>query len=201
MDFVKSKIRLPEINEIQISHLRDGNVKLNKFLRNCAPSTLDMLAINNYSTVEIGIKSKFYIRSLSKVATIPTKIIYFNCIDFREKDLQLIIRAAHNTERIMFNYCSIHWSSNLDFGADLKYNTWFLSFQGWGSIHSSELTTYWISKPSWFSHIVDAIGRSGLRESLKRVNIAYNSSLDITKVQEMFDTKGMPHISAVLEYL
>ena len=123
-----------------------------------------------------------------------TKEIYFHWIDFRMEDLQSIIKAACKTERIVFNWCCIHWSSELDFDNCQNYNTQFLSFQQWGRVDYQERTTDWKTDPPCFQNIVNAISRWGLRFSLKRVSIAYNPTLDKSQVQALFNEKGMSNI-------
>ena len=128
-DCVSSKISLPDLRGIQIDHISDADADLANFLSNCTFACFQMLEVNRNANDFTGIKSKFYVDAFSEAATRIAKIVYFNCIDFSSKDLQTVVRAASNAEQIVFNLCSIHCSSGLDFGADLSYNTKFLSFQ------------------------------------------------------------------------
>ena len=198
-DCVTSRLRLPDLNRIRIDNISDADRDLASFLTNCTPVNLKLLTVNWDSNSNIGIKSKFYVDAFSGAAARTTKEVYFNCIDFSAKDLQTVIRAACNVERIVFNFCCIHCSSGLDFGADLSYSTKFLSFQGWGSTKTKERTTYWKDDPSKFSLIVDSIGNSGLKTSLQKLSIAYNHTLSVSKVQDELNAKGMSHISVVQE--
>ena len=119
--------------------------------------------------------------------------------EFSAAELQQFVRAFCNAERIVFHRCSVRCSSALDFGSKLKFNTNYLSFQLWGNTDFNELKTDWMSDPSCFSHIVDAIGSSGLRHSLAKLNIRLNSTLDKAKVEELLKAKGLAHISVVEE--
>ena len=199
-DLVASKLRIPDINKIRIESISDADENLAKFLSNCTPIHLRLLAINWKTNNFISIKSKFYIDAFSKAVASITKEVYFYCIDFRAKDLQTVVRSAHNAERIVFNFCDIHCSSGLDFGANLSYNTKFLSFQQWGSTGRKEKTTDWKTDSSKFSNIVDAIGNSGLRTSLEKLSIAGNPTLFKFKLQVELSAKNMSHISVVEEY-
>ena len=198
-DWVTSKIKLPNINGIRIESIPNSDASLAFFLSNCIPSRLCLLWINWFETSPIGIMSRFYIDSFSKAAANTIKEVYFQWINFTTEDLQTVIKAACNTERIVLRFCSIHCSSGLDFGSDLKYKTEFLSFHYWGSTDYKERTTDWKAEPSSFSYIVDAIGNSGLRSSLQKVSIYENKTLNPSKIQEEFNTKGMSHISVVEE--
>ena len=194
-----SKLRLPNLNGIRIEQISDEDADLASFLRDCTPTRLKLLAVNYIRNGTTGIKSKFYVDAFSEAAARTTKEVFFQCIDFSAEDLQTVVRAAHNAERIVFWFCDIHCTSGLDFWADLSYNTKFLSFQFWGSTTYKERTTDWKADPSKFSLIVDAIGSSGLRTSLKKLSIAFNETLIVSKVKEELSTKGMSHISVVEE--
>ena len=137
--------------------------------------------------------------SLLKAVSEVTKEVFIRLFEFSATDLQQLIKAACGVERIIIHCCSIHCSAKLDFGADTKYKTKFLSLQLSGNSNCKELTTDWIEDPQVFSNIVDAIGNSGLRDSLTKISIAFNDTLDKTKVLELFSAKGMPHISVVEE--
>ena len=128
-DCITSKLRLPDLKGIQMNYISDADADLSSFLSKCTPDRLRLLAVNYYTNGLKGIKSKFYIQAFSEAARRTTKEVYFKCIDFSAEDLQTVVRAAHNAERILFNFCCIHCSSGLDFGAGLSYNTKYLSFQ------------------------------------------------------------------------
>ena len=198
-DIETSYLRLPDIKRIKIENVSDSIINLSGFLANCTPNQLKFLCINNSSGVETPIKSKININSLSKAATAVNKEVYIRMYEFSAADLQQFVRAACKAERIIIQRCSVHCSSALDFESKLKYNTNFLSFQVWGDTYYKELKTDWKTDPSSFSHIVDAIGSSGLRHSLTKLSIGLNQNLDKTKVQELLNAKGMAHISVVLE--
>ena len=200
-DWVTSRLRLPDLNEVEIKYISDADEDLVSFLSDCTPAHLKLLVVNWCSKNSNGIKSRFYINVLSKAAAKTSKLVFLTCIDFSAEDLQTVVKSSCNAERIVFCFCSIHCSSSLDFGADLSYNTKLLSFQGWGCTSFIERTTDWKEDPSCFSLIVDAIGSSGLRASLQKLSIAANQTLSKSKVQEELNLKGMPHISVVEEYI
>ena len=173
-DCVASRLRLPDLNGIQIDYISSADADLASFLSDSTPARLKLLAVNCYAKSTIGIKSKFYVDAFSRTAARTTKEVYFVYINFSAEDLQTVVRAARNAERIVFCFCCIHCSSGLDFGTDLSYKTKFLSFQSWGHTGWKERTTDWKADPSKFSLIVDAIGSSGLKASLEKLSIAYN---------------------------
>ena len=198
-DCVTSKLRLPDLKGIRIERISDSDTDLARFLSDCIPTSLYLLAVNCWAKNYIKIKSKFYIDSFSEAARRTTKEVYFQCIDFSAEDLQTVVRAAHNAERIVFRQCCINSSSRFDFGADLSYNTKFLSFQWWGNTSCEEKAMDWDAEPLGFSLILDAIGSSGLRASLQKLSFAFNETLSVPKVQEELNAKGMSHIFVVQE--
>ena len=192
-------IKLPDLNGIQIDYISDTDENLASFLSYCTPVCLQKLKVNYWRNNLTWVKSKFYVDAFSQAAARTFKLVYFKCIDFRVEDLQTIIRAAHNAEQIEFHFCWIHCSSDLDFGADLSYNTKILDFRGWGDIGCKERTTDWITDPLSFSLIVDAISNSGLKASLQKLKIACNQTLSASNVQAELDMKDMSHISVFEE--
>ena len=196
-DCATSRLRLPDLYGVQINYISNADADLVNFLRNCTPTRLQLLTINYGANNYIGIKSKFYVDAFSVAAGRTTKEVCISCIDFSEEDLQTVVRAARNAERIVFWFCDIHCSSGLDFGADLIYNTKFLSFQGWGDTSHKERTTDWKADPSKFSLIVDAIGRSGLKASLRKLSIYSNQTLSAFKVKKELRAMGISHIIVI----
>ena len=198
---MSTKLRLPDLSGIQVDYISDADEGLANFLELCTPAHIKLLTINYSPNSSIWINSKYYINAFSEAAARTTKEVYFSCIDFSAEDLQTVVRAAHNAERIVFWFCCIHCSPGLDFGTDLNYKTKFLSFQQWGSKYFDNRTTDWKEDPSSFSLIVGAIDSSGLRASLQKLSIAYNETLSASKVQEELNSKGMSHISVVQEWV
>ena len=198
-DIETSNLTLPDIKRIRIDYVSDSDADLSSFLSNCIPNQFKFLCINNPTNNSTSIKSKIDIKSISKAVAAVTKEIHIRLYEFSAADLQQFVRAACNAERIVIQRCSVHCSSSLDFGSKIKYNTSFLSFQSWGDNSYKELTTNWITDPSCFSNIVDAIGGSGLRHSLTKLGIGSNPTLDKAKVQGLLNAKWMTHISVVTE--
>ena len=194
-----SKFRLPDIKRIKINNISDSDTDLVDSFLSLTPDRLKILYIQHSITLGTPINYKLDINSLSKAVAAVTKEIYISCIEFSVADLQQLIRAACNAEQIVIYLCSVHCSSALDFGATIKYKTNFLGFDYWGRTSCKELTTDWKADPSCFSHIVDAIGSSGLRHSLTKLGIYENQTLKKQEVQELLDEKGMGHIEVVEE--
>ena len=174
-DFLASNLKLPYLKGIQINYILDANAdfEIARFIRDYISNHLSLLAINWDRNYYCGINSKLYINAFSKAVSKISKEIFFACFVFNANDLQSIVKAAHNIERIIFCNFDIQCSPGLNFGADLIYNTKCLSFQWWGTTTHNERKSDWKADPSFFSLIIDAIGSSGLRTSLEKIDIAW----------------------------
>ena len=72
-----------------------------------------------------------------------------------------------------------------------------MGFAECGRTDIKERKSDWKSTPSCFKNIVEAISKSGLRDSLEEVDIYYNQTLKKDEVQAMFNELEMSHISVV----
>ena len=192
-----SKIRLPNIRRISIAYISDKNKELNSFFQNWVPSKLDFLWINYPFNTTTGTKMDFYIDSISKAIKSVSKEIYLRCFEIKEPELEQIIKSASNWERLIFYFSDIHCSKKLDFGVSDKCKIKFLGFGECGRTDSPHRKSDWITTPSCFKNIVEAISKSGLKDSLKQVDIVYNKTLKKDEVQIMFNELGMSHISVI----
>ena len=198
-DLGSSKLRLPNIRRIQIDRISDGNKELNSFFQNWVPSKIELLSVNYPKNTPTGIKMDFYIDSISKAIKSASKEIFLNCFEIKEAELEQIIKSASNWERLILCYCDIHCSKKLDFSGSNKCKIKFLGFGECGHTSYEDRKTDWKSTPSSFKNIVEAISKSGLKDSLQQVDIRYNDTLKKDEVQAMFNELGMPHISVVEE--
>ena len=196
-DLGSSKLRLPNIRRIRIDRISDGDKELNSFFQNWVPSKLDLLWVNHNYNTDTGIKMDFYIDSIPKAIKSVSKEIYLRCFEIKETELEQIIKSSSDWERLMLDYWDIHCSKKLDFGVSAKYKIKFLGFAECGYTGSKDRKTDWISTPSCFKNIVEAISKSGLRDSLQQVDIIYNTTLKKDEIQVMFNELGMSHISVV----
>ena len=127
--------------------------------------------------------------------------MYLEMLEFREEELEQIVKASCNAERLMFNRCEFYCTTALDFGSAFKYKTKILSLQIWKYTSSSKRMPDIFSSPACFDKIVEAISKSGLRDSLQTINIYNNHSPSAEKLQKMLNKKGMPHITVEDKYL
>ena len=196
-DLGSSKLKLPNIRKIQIDNISDGNKELNSFFQNWVPSKIDLLSVNYYWYTSTGIKMDFFIDSISKAIKSVSKEIYLSCFVMKEVELEQIIKSSSNWERLIIRYSDIHCSKKLDFSVSDKYKIKFLSFYNCGNTDYKARKSDWKTTPSSFKNIVEAISKSGLKDSLEQVDIAWNQTLKRDEVQAMFNELGMSHISVV----
>ena len=200
-DCMTSRLRLPDLNGILVDNITysnsDSKSDLANFLSNCTPAKLKLFLFDWDSGRRTRIYSRFYFNAFSEAARRATIEVNFRGIRFSAKDLQTVVRAACNAEGIVFQWCNIHCSSGVDFGANLRYNTKYLRFCAWKFISYKKRMKGWKEDQSRISLIVDAIGSSGLKASLEEFNIDKTQSLSYYKVQEQLKAKGMSHISVI----
>ena len=121
-----------------------------------------------------GVNINFYIDTLCKTLKIVTCEVYIWCLILTASDLEKIVKASSNSERLVIRFWDISCSTALNFTTSDKYNTKFLSFSSWGNCNKS---SGFKSVPSSFENIVEAIAKSGLMVSLQTLEI-WNTGLD-----------------------
>ena len=197
----KAKLRLPNFRAVTIGSVSYKDADLVNFLDDCTPIQLKFLRFNLLPFSSTATKVKFYMKTLPKLVRATTDEVYLWYLEFSEVELEQIVRASCNVEKLIFEGCDIHCLTALDFGSTIKYKTKALSFQGWGNIDVSDSKADWKSSPACFDNVVEAISNSGLRDSLQTISINRNQSLSVEKVQQKLNEKGMSHIAVDEEYL
>ena len=174
--------------------------QLKFFSFGCDPIESDLVMFSGL--IPSTTKDKFYMQSLPKFVNATTEEVYLNYLEFSEAELEQIVRASCNAERLIFQSCEIHCSTALDFGSALKYKIKQLSFQSWrNGRYSGDCKTDSNSSPDCFDNIIEAISSSGLRDSLQTISIYRNQTLSVKKVQKIINEKGMPNITVDDKYL
>ena len=196
-EIVTSKLKLPKIKRIKIDNISDDDKDLLNFFEYWIPFQLDLLWINYTKINTTGIKANYYINSLCKAITTVTKEIVLDCFEFTEQELEQVLKASFNCERVLIIFSDIHCSKSLDFKISQKYKTKYLSFQAWGRTDCTDRKADWKTDASKFENIVDAVSKCGLKDSLEKFDIWANQTLSKGKVQLLFNSKGMTHISVV----
>ena len=191
-----TKLRLPDIKRIKIDKITDGDVDLNSFLGNWTPDRLQLFWLNYSSIRSGGIKANFYIEALCKTLKAVSSEVYIRCLKLAASDLEQIVKASSNSERLVIRYCDVSCSTALDFTIIDKYNTKFLSFDSWAGDGSNRESDF-KSSPALFENIVEAIAKSGLKDSLQTLDIN-SCGLDKAAVQGLFNKHGMGAVSVVL---
>ena len=188
-----AKLRLPDIVRIRIDKIADGDTDLNSFLSNWTLDRLQLFWLNFNRIGDIGVKADFYIEALCKTLKAVTNEVYISCFELTACNLEQIVKASANSERLIIYYCDVSCSVALDFSTSQKYKTKFLSFTNCGN---SNRKSDFKSNLSAFENIVEAISRSGLKDSLQTMDIRF-WELDKVGVQGLFTKHGMKDVSVV----
>ena len=121
-DLAKSKALIPQIKRIWITHLKDSDSNLNLFLSNWVPQNLTYLWINYpYIDFHKPTKMSFYLNSLATSLKKVTKEIYLKLFDMDESDLETVIKASCNSERLVLCWCDLKWSRSMNFKCSSTY--------------------------------------------------------------------------------
>ena len=121
-DLVKSKAQIPQLKRIAISHLNGSDSNLNLFLSNWVPQNLTYLWINcPYIDSSKTTKMSFYLSSLTTSLKKVTKEIFLELFEMEESDLETVVKASCNSERLVLYWCDLKWSRPMDFKCSSTY--------------------------------------------------------------------------------
>ena len=121
-DLATSKALIPQIKRIWISHLNDSDSNLNLFLSNWVPQNLTFLWIN-YPFIDGNkpTKMSFYSSSLTTCLKKVTKEIFLELFEMDESDMETVVKASCNSERLVLYYCDLKWSKPMNFKCSSTY--------------------------------------------------------------------------------
>ena len=121
-DLATSKALIPQLKRIWISHLNGSDSNLNLFLSNWVPQNLTYLAISYpYIDWKRPTKMNFYLSSLTTSLKKVTKEIYLNLFEMDESDLESVVKASCNSERLVLRWCDLKWSRPMNFKCSSTY--------------------------------------------------------------------------------
>ena len=121
-DLATSKALIPQLKRIWISRLNDSDSNLNLFLSNWVPQNLPFLSINCPCIDNTNpTKMSFYSHSLTTCLKKVTKEIFLNLFEMDESDLETVVRASCNSERLVLRYCDLKWSRPMNFKCSSTY--------------------------------------------------------------------------------
>ena len=121
-DLATSKALIPQLKRIWITNLKDTDPNLNLFLSNWVPQNLTYLSINYpYFDYINTIKMSFYLSSLTTCLKKVTKEIYLSIFEMDESDLETVVKASCNSERLVLFFCDLKWSKPMDFKCSSTY--------------------------------------------------------------------------------
>ena len=121
-DLATSKALIPQLKRIWITHLKDSDSNLNLFLTNWVPQNLTFLNIN-YPSIDCKkpTKMSFYLNSLTISLKKVTKEIFIHLFDMDESNLEIVVKASCNSERLVLCWCDLKWSRAMDFKCSSTY--------------------------------------------------------------------------------
>ena len=115
-DLATSKALIPQLKRIWISRLNGSDSNLNLFLSNWVPQNLTFLNINYpYIDWHKTTKMSFYLNSLTTSLKKVTKEVFLELFEMSESDLETVVKASCNSERLVLCYWDLKWSRSMDF--------------------------------------------------------------------------------------
>ena len=121
-DLVTSKALIPQLKRIWITHLNGSDSNLNLFLSNWVPQNLTYLSINCPSIYSSKPnKTSFYLSSLTTCLKKVTKEIFLQLFEMYESDLETVVKASCNSERLVLYYWDLKWSRPMNFKCPPTY--------------------------------------------------------------------------------
>ena len=121
-DLATSKAQIPQLRRIRISYLNGSDSNLNLFLSNWVPQNLTLLWIN-YPPINYikPTKMNFYSNSLTTCLKKVMKEIYLYLFEMDESDLESVVKASCNSERLVLSYWDLKWSRPMNFKCSSTY--------------------------------------------------------------------------------
>ena len=121
-DLATSKALIPQLKRIAITHLNGSDSNLNLFLANWVPQNLTYLWVN-YPFIDFHkpTKMSFYLSSLTTSLKKVTKEIFLELFEMDESDLEAVVKASFNSERLVLYYCDLKWSKPMNFKCSSTY--------------------------------------------------------------------------------
>ena len=117
-----SKALIPQLKRIKINCLNGSNSNLNLFLSNWVPQNLTYLAIDCYNIdYAKPTKMNFYLSSLTTCLKKVTKEIFLELFEIDESDLEAVVKASCNSERLVLKWCDLKLSRAMNFKCSSTY--------------------------------------------------------------------------------
>ena len=121
-DLATSKALIPQLKRIKIFRLNGSDSNLNLFLSNWVPQNLIYLSINHpYNDWNKPTKINFYLSSLTTCLKKVTKEIFLKLFEMDETDLESVVKASCNSERLVLCFCDLKWSRPMNFKCSSTY--------------------------------------------------------------------------------
>ena len=121
-DLATSNALIPQLKRIAIYRLNGSDSNLNLFLSNWVPQDLTFLAINDPEIYRSKpIKMNFYLSSLATSLKKVTKEIFLQLFSMEESDLETVVKASCNSERLVLYGWDLKWSRSMNFKCSSTY--------------------------------------------------------------------------------
>ena len=135
------------------------------------------------------IKFKNYKKSIWEAIGGIKKEICLKGFVLSSNDLECVVKSSKNCEELKICQSEVHCTDKLSFDTGSEYQIKLLSFSKWGMLEE----TQWRKDSSYFENIIVAIKNSGLKDSLKTIDIE-EWCLKRKEVRNVLDKHGLENI-------
>ena len=92
-------------------------------MENWIPQNLSYLCLNYSAVNGTPIKLNYYIDSLASAMKNVTKEAFIRWFELNISELQEVVKAGYNSERVVIYYCNLKCSSAIDFAISNVHKT------------------------------------------------------------------------------
>jgi hypothetical protein len=187
----QENLNMPNIKRLNFENPPKDDQELLNFLCFWCPDKLDLFCFNNINLFAIPLD--YYSAALTKCLPNVKREVYIKFCNFSQKWFELIVKSSAKCQRLSITSCTIDGDEEYDFSGP-KFVISYLNLRCWGCSAYNK----WESNPHRFENIIKGISKSGLKDSLKKLNI-YDCDIEKDKVEEVLDQYGLKDKIIVVE--
>ena len=178
--------RLPNIKQLFIYDILEGDKNVQNFLLNVAPHRLEQFIFDgddNKNRLNVSL----YLDGLHAVLNSTTRRVDFVRCSFSSSELQAIFIAAKHLNTLQFDLCKLDVTDEFDITEGM-FHIEQLWLGKWGSYSG------WKKNIDGLEMLVKAVANSSLKRSLKQIGILEEKKDIKYKVKEIFKRHDLKNV-------
>ncbi|CAI2359748.1 unnamed protein product [Moneuplotes crassus] len=179
------KIKLPNIKRLALAQDKKEDPVIKEFFKHCFPDQVELFCYNwDRALAAEQTKLNYYFIIVKGIIPRVTREVYLCDLDMTKQEFEYIVSNC-KAPRLVIRYSKFDTSSAVTFTC-AHSNIQYLSFQHSGRSERND----WPSTPSKCKHILQAISKSGLKDSLHTLEVAY-CGLSVDEVKAFLPEVGL----------